>query len=565
MKVAFMRITPRRFGKTKRTIPADTDLIYYPQNTDHYRSLPDKFPIPRWLRNILRQVGGFFLRLQWKLTLAYTLATLATILILATVATALLYYLNFQSSDYPTSIAEALSWSASDLAPFLDQQTVNLTGLDGWLDEVTEGQYFMLKVAESEAQKAAGQFRPGYFIEVKRVSIVDRAGNILTHTAYNTPNPDVSRLTLNLTPAETEILQAALKGQTDPRALATRGPDYITAVAPVLGTDEEVVGALVLTSVDFPINAVEFIRNVLQGVVLPFSGIMLIVGVLVGLCFGFLLARGLTRRLQALSFAADAWSEGNFQILIKDTSGDELGRLARHLNYTAIQLQNLLQTRQELAGLEERNRLARDLHDSVKQQVFATAMQIGASKVLFDSNPEQACAHLVEAEQLVRQAQQELTNLILELRPAALEGKGLAQALRDYAIDWSRQTKIGADVRVRGERPLPLFVEQTLFRVAQEALANVARHSQASAAEICLVWQDGVVELTISDNGSGFNPGQINGRGVGLRSMTERLQVLNGQLEVKSQLGQGTQITAQIEQPEAFVPSGSRPVAPVKE
>jgi NarL family two-component system sensor histidine kinase LiaS len=559
-----MRITPRRFGKTKQALSADGDLLYFPEDTDHYRSHPHKIPRPRWLEIFFRQAGGFFLRLHWKLTVAYTLATLATIFILAIVATGLLYYLTFQSDTYPTRIAEALSWSASEVAPFLDQPALNLTGLDRWLDNVTEEQYFMLKTAVSE-KKAAGQLRPGYFIEIKRVSVVDSAGNIVRQTTYNNAEKNVDRSRPELTPAETEILQAALKGQTEPSVLGTRGSDSIIAVAPVLGSDGQVVGALILTAVDFPINAVEFIRNVLQGVVLPFAGIMLIVGVGVGLCFGFLLARGLTRRLRGLARAADAWSEGNFQILIKDTSGDELGRLARHLNHTAIQLQNLLQTRQELAGLEERNRLARDLHDSVKQQVFATAMQIGAARVLFDSNPGQACSHLVEAEQLVRQAQQELTNLILELRPAALEGKGLAQALRNYATDWSRQTNITADVRIRGERPLPLFVEQTLFRVAQEALANVARHSQASAVEICLTWQDAVVQLAINDNGYGFNAGQANGRGVGLRSMTERLEVLGGRLEVKSQIGQGTQITAQIEQPEVFLPAGSRPVAVVKE
>lgn len=560
-----MRFTPRRLGKTKYTLPADFDINDILENAGIQRSILNKIPLPRRLKSILHAAGGFFFRLQWKLTLAYTLATVATILILASVAMVLLYYLNFQSDNYPTSIAEAMSWSAADVAPFLDQQPPDLAGLERWLANVTSEQYFMLKIAESEAQKAAGQFRPGYFIEFKRLIVVDRAGKILNNTAYNNREERVNNSTLELTPAETKILEAALNGQTTPSALALRGPDYITAVTPVLGADQNIVGAVMVTTVDFPITAVEYFRNVLQGIILPFAGIMLVVGVVVGLCFGYLLARGLTRRLRALSSAADAWSEGNFQVLIKDTSGDELGRLARHLNHTAIQLQNLLQTRQELAGLEERNRLARDLHDSVKQQVFATAMQIGASKALFNSNPEQARLHLVESEQLVRQAQQELTTLILELRPAALEGKGLAQALRDYATDWSRQTKVTVDVRISGNRPLPLSVEQALFRVAQEALANVARHSRAAAVDIYLAWQDGVVKLTINDNGRGFNVGQANGRGVGLRSMAERIEVLGGQLEVKSQVGQGTQIMAQIMQPEAFLPSGSRPVAAIKE
>jgi NarL family two-component system sensor histidine kinase LiaS len=211
-----------------------------------------------------------------------------------------------------------------------------------------------------------------------------------------------------------------------------------------------------------------------------------------------------------------------------------------------IQLQNLFQTRQELAGLEERNRLARDLHDSVKQQIFATAMQVGAARTLIDQNPEAAKSHLLEAEQLVRQAQQELATLILELRPAALEGKGLVKALRDYVGDWSRQTHIAAEVRVSGERLLPLTIEQTLFRVVQESLANVARHSGATQTEIYLVWEPNQVNLTIADNGHGFQPAKMSGKGVGLQSMRERIEMLGGRLEVESKPGAGAKIIAHI-------------------
>src|SRR5439155_12671858 len=99
---------------------------------------------------------------------------------------------------------------------------------------------------------------------------------------------------------------------------------------------------------------------------------------------------------------------------------------------------------------EERNRLARDLHDSVKQQVFAVSMQIGATKVLLKRDVDAAEVRLNEAEKLVRQAQQELTSLIRELRPVALEGKGLVAALRELATSWAQQTGIVANLRVEG-------------------------------------------------------------------------------------------------------------------
>src|SRR5205807_5561812 len=175
-----------------------------------------------------------------------------------------------------------------------------------------------------------------------------------------------------------------------------------------------------------------------------------IIAAIAGSVFGYLAARGITRRLKGLSDAADRWGHGDFTALAQDTSEDELGQVARQLNRMAEQLQNLLQARQKLATLEERNRLARDLHDSVKQQVFAISMQIGATKVLLKRDADAAEARLNEAEKLVRQAQQELTSLIRELRPIALEGKGLIAALRELATDWTKQSNIVATLRAEG-------------------------------------------------------------------------------------------------------------------
>jgi NarL family two-component system sensor histidine kinase LiaS len=195
--------------------------------------------------------------------------------------------------------------------------------------------------------------------------------------------------------------------------------------------------------------------------------------------------------------------------------------------------------------VEERNRLARDLHDAVKQQIFAAAMQVGAAKALLPHEPTAALNQINEAESLARQAQQELTSLIQELRPAALDNKGLAAALRQLAADWSRQNGIAAEVKARGERPTPLPTEQALFRVAQEALANVARHSRADQVKIGLDWQEAAVTLTVSDNGRGFDP-QAPAKGFGLRGMQERLVALGGELEVTSQPGQGATIRAKL-------------------
>jgi NarL family two-component system sensor histidine kinase LiaS len=482
--------------------------------------------------------------LQWKLTLAYTLSTLVTILVLGIIALAVLWYINFRSNIIPQAIADGLNKATPALRPYLEQLPPDREGLNQWLQIVTRGNNLVINIPRDQAEDRT-ETVPAQFGRISAVVIVDKFGKIVAAVPAEQFGVETP-LQPFLPPEAVAGFRAALQGQTDPSALAIRAEgDDMMATVPILSEDQQLLGAIYV-KLSFPVEAREFLQTVFQQVILPFAGMMLVVGLIVGAFFGFLVARSLTRRLLVVTGAADAWSEGNFDILVQDNSTDELGQLTRHLNHMVIQLQNLLQTRQELAGLEERNRLARDLHDSVKQQIFATAMQVGAARTLIDQHPAEAKGHLVEAEQLVRQAQQELSTLIQELRPAALEGKGLARALQDHVTIWSRQTNILAELRVSGERPLPLPSEQTLFRVAQEALANVARHSQATGVEIQLGWTPSQVRLVIADNGRGFNPARQNGKGLGLQSMSERLEMIGGHLSVDSQPGSGTRITAQI-------------------
>jgi len=143
---------------------------------------------------------------------------------------------------------------------------------------------------------------------------------------------------------------------------------------------------------------------------------------------------------------------------------------------------------------------------------------------------------------MVRLAQKELNVLIHEMRPAALEGKGLPTALSDYAADWSRRSEVPAEVHVRGERETPLEIEQALFRVAQEALANVARHSGASRAEIDLIYDADRLTLRVADDGRGFDSTKRSQEGFGLQSMSERLEKLGGRVDVESAPGEGTRV-----------------------
>jgi NarL family two-component system sensor histidine kinase LiaS len=209
-------------------------------------------------------------------------------------------------------------------------------------------------------------------------------------------------------------------------------------------------------------------------------------------------------------------------------------RLVEELQATQTKLQ-------DLAVVEERNRLARDLHDSVKQQVFAISMQLSAARASLKED-DTAYASVVQAEKLAQQAGVELTTLIHQLRPPGLERKSLAEAIRVHVNDWIHQNNIETEIDI-GEVAVNPESEQALFRVLQEALANVARHSQANKVWVRLKFENDHIALRIEDNGIGYDSERIV-KGIGLDSMKERLAAVHGRLEVSNRKPQGTCIMA---------------------
>jgi signal transduction histidine kinase len=207
------------------------------------------------------------------------------------------------------------------------------------------------------------------------------------------------------------------------------------------------------------------------------------------------------------------------------------------------ELKETQQKLQELAVLEERNRLARDLHDSVKQQVFAISMQLSAAKMSL-SETDKAYSSVAAAERLAQEAGAELTTLIHELRPPGLERKSLTEAIKEHINEWTRQNNIQAEMNI-SDVSVSLDAEQALFRVLQEALANVARHSKAVKVRITLKPENGNVKMIIEDNGIGYTAGPI-AKGIGLDSMKERLIAVNGEFEVSRLQSQGTRVTATV-------------------
>lgn len=213
--------------------------------------------------------------------------------------------------------------------------------------------------------------------------------------------------------------------------------------------------------------------------------------------------------------------------------------LERQVNERTKEIEQLFEKTKELAVVEERNRLARELHDSAKQKAFAAMAQLGTANGVLPDNPQSAKAHLKEAENLVYEVIEELTFLIQEMYPLALKEKGLATSIREYVFDWEARTDIQAQVLISGERRLPLDVEQAIYRAVQESLSNIARHSRASEVKITLDYSSDQITAVTCDNGCGFDP-QNRHAGMGLRTIRERIESLGGKVKIESGHDRGT-------------------------
>lgn len=192
---------------------------------------------------------------------------------------------------------------------------------------------------------------------------------------------------------------------------------------------------------------------------------------------------------------------------------------------------------------DERRRLARDLHDEVNQALTAILLRLEA---LSQEEPSRA-SELGELKRLVNQAMDELTGLARHLRPSALDDHGLVSAVRAQLQLFSASTGMETSFSTRGDASnLGDDEEIAVYRVAQEALTNAARHSRATNVEVELFTDERGTELRIRDDGEGFEPSAPDGHGLGLDGMAERARLLGGELDVRSARGHGTTVALRL-------------------
>ena len=212
-------------------------------------------------------------------------------------------------------------------------------------------------------------------------------------------------------------------------------------------------------------------------------------------------------------------------------------------NLAAIALVNseLYEHAQTLAALEERQRLAQNLHDAVNQSLFSAGLIADVLPRLWDRDQAEARKSLDDLRRLTRAAQAEMRALLAELRPSALTDTDLGDLLHLLGNALSGRINIPVKVNVAREVVLPAEIQVTFYRICQEALNNVGKHAKASRVDIDLVHEGSAVELRIRDDGMGFNPEETFAGHYGLSMMRERAEAAGAQLSITSRSGHGTE------------------------
>jgi len=258
------------------------------------------------------------------------------------------------------------------------------------------------------------------------------------------------------------------------------------------------------------------------------------------------------RSMLSVPLKVDTQTIGALNILDKpgDLTGEDIRIINLFADQAAIIIEHVrLQRRAEkLAVLEERQRLARELHDSVTQALYSVNLYADAAHLAFSRKDWDALErNLQETRNMAREAMYDMRLLVFELRPFLLEKEGLVFALRARMAAVEARAGLKTEVLVEGERRLPVGMEAELYRIAHEGLNNVVKHAQAGLVQIHLRFDEATIRLELTDDGTGFDP-QIAGQsgGSGLQGIRERVQKLDGRLEIDSAPGKGTRLSVEI-------------------
>jgi PAS domain S-box-containing protein len=221
-----------------------------------------------------------------------------------------------------------------------------------------------------------------------------------------------------------------------------------------------------------------------------------------------------------------------------------VGLLTTIANQAAVAIENarLYAEARELATLQERQRLARELHDSVTQQLFSASLIAEVLPQLYQQDQTEGREYLDDVRRLTRGALAEMRTLLMELRPAALHEATLIDLVSQLAEAFTGRTRVPVEIAVTGDPTPSVDVKIAVYRVAQEALNNIAKHAKARHVRVNLKGAGGTIELQIADDGRGFDRANVRPDRLGLNIMHERAQSIGAAITIESEVGRGTTI-----------------------
>jgi signal transduction histidine kinase len=274
--------------------------------------------------------------------------------------------------------------------------------------------------------------------------------------------------------------------------------------------------------------------------------LLLIAIVPVGVLFLLLTSRRLVRRVRRLEQATLAVADGDYTVTLPASGTDEVGRLEANFTTMTRQLGSALAGERQRASADaraaERARIAREVHDAISQHLFGLRM-IAAGMRRADPGNQQVRA----IERITEEALRDMQALLVELRPASLDGAGLAAALQEICAAYQDRLGVIVDADL-DDITVPPPVEHALLRITQEACANAVRHGNARRLAVSMTREDGHVELAVRDSGTGFDPAAPHA-GSGLAHIRDRVTELGGTVDIDSAPGRGAALTVRVPVP----------------
>ncbi|MFB6469487.1 sensor histidine kinase [Cytobacillus sp. Hz8] len=292
---------------------------------------------------------------------------------------------------------------------------------------------------------------------------------------------------------------------------------------------------------------------------IPFILIVPTVSVLIGMISGLFSGLNLRKQWQTVDNYLHEVEEGRSFEIKESNPSAEINSIMQRVGKIQRQIAEQVKLSQKLANekaedqenriqeiiSQERNRLARELHDSVSQQLFAASMMMSAINETKPETDELEAKQLKMVESMIHQSQLEMRALLLHLRPVALKGKSLKEGMEELLFELSQKVTMKIHWKVE-EFPLDKGIEDHLFRILQESVSNTLRHSKASKLEALLILRDELIIMRIVDDGIGFDVDENKAGSYGLQNMYDRAVEIGGTLKIVSVKNKGTRLEVKV-------------------